>query len=225
VLFSTKVMFLEGVFLELLGTTKFLSYVNLHPYQIIRSIFYNKFNDSILTVSVDHSDDFTSLKCRTTSINLIKQNRAKEGYDIFCSESLSWPGFVEFDDVNGVILTHSATNGSYKIWDMENYELLFTIVDDRNPGISDIKISPGTLLLIYRRTFNSAGHVKFQVINVRSGELLDEWTQLLHRNKALKFVEQMDEFVLLKQEDENLLIYNVLSGVLVQRLIFFSVDP
>ena len=72
-LFSTKVMFLEGVFLELLGTTKFLSYVNLHPYQIIRSIFYNKFNDSILTVSVDHSDDFTSLKCRTTSIKHVQR--------------------------------------------------------------------------------------------------------------------------------------------------------
>lgn len=41
----------------------------------------------------------------------IRRNQLDAGYPLFESESLKWPGFVEFDDVNGKVLTYSAQDG------------------------------------------------------------------------------------------------------------------
>lgn len=38
--------------------------LNIHPDEVIRSLFYNKNNHSLITVSVYASDHFSSLKCR-----------------------------------------------------------------------------------------------------------------------------------------------------------------
>jgi hypothetical protein len=37
-----------------------------------------------------------------------RRGRPEDGFALFESESLKWPGFVEFDDVNGKVLTYSA---------------------------------------------------------------------------------------------------------------------
>jgi hypothetical protein len=49
-------------------TNKRISFLNLSPDEVIRSLFYNKNNDSLITVSVYASDHFSTLKCRTTPI-------------------------------------------------------------------------------------------------------------------------------------------------------------
>ena len=38
----------------------------------------------------------------------IRRGQPDAGFPLFESESLRWPGFVEFDDVNGKVLTYSA---------------------------------------------------------------------------------------------------------------------
>lgn len=38
----------------------------------------------------------------------IQRGQPNAGFPLFESESLKWPGFVEFDDVNGKVLTYSA---------------------------------------------------------------------------------------------------------------------
>lgn len=38
----------------------------------------------------------------------IRRGQPDAGFALFESESLKWPGFVEFDDVNGKVLTYSA---------------------------------------------------------------------------------------------------------------------
>lgn len=38
----------------------------------------------------------------------IRRGLPESGFPLFESESLRWPGFVEFDDVNGKVLTYSA---------------------------------------------------------------------------------------------------------------------
>ncbi|MFS8013168.1 hypothetical protein Hanom_Chr14g01329651 [Helianthus anomalus] len=48
------------------------------------------------------------MRCRTTKIEYIKRGQPEAGVALFESESLKWPGFVEFDDVNWKILTYSA---------------------------------------------------------------------------------------------------------------------
>jgi hypothetical protein len=56
---------------------------------------------------------------------------------LFESESLRWPGFVEFDDVNGKVLTYSAQDRIYKVFDLKNYTMLYSISDE---NVQEIKI-------------------------------------------------------------------------------------
>lgn len=138
-------------------TNQRICFLNVSPDEVIRSLFYNKNNDSLITVSVYASDNFSSLKCRSTRIEYvhlltpqpplskkkskgaesqtiwlpvpisfcllvlhvencclficfryIRRGKPDAGFALFESESLKWPGFVEFDDVNGKVLTYSA---------------------------------------------------------------------------------------------------------------------
>ncbi|KAK6121739.1 hypothetical protein DH2020_044522 [Rehmannia glutinosa] len=138
-------------------------------------------NDSLITVSVYASDNFSSLKCRTTRIG---------------SESLKWPGFVEFDDVNGKVLTYSAQDSIYKVFDLKNYTMLYSISDK---NVQEIKIS-----------------VPLKILSIEDGTVLKSFTHLLHRNKKVDFIEQFNEKLLVKQENENLQILDVRNSVLTE---------
>ena len=58
---------------------------------------------------------------------------ADAGFALFESECLKWPGFVEFDDVNGKVLTYSVLDKAYRVWDMTNYEELYVMREPRSP--------------------------------------------------------------------------------------------
>jgi len=65
---SPLFMFLINLLIVLTATNKRICYLNISPDEVIRSLFYNKNNESLITVSVYESDRFSSLKCRTTPI-------------------------------------------------------------------------------------------------------------------------------------------------------------
>ena len=65
---SPLFMFLINLLIVLTATNKRICYLNISPDEVIRSLFYNKNNESLITVSVYESDHFSSLKCRTTPI-------------------------------------------------------------------------------------------------------------------------------------------------------------
>lgn len=52
-------------------TNQRICFLNVTPDEVIRSLFYNKNNDSLITVSVYASDNFSSLKCRSTRIEYV----------------------------------------------------------------------------------------------------------------------------------------------------------
>ncbi|XP_020100667.1 uncharacterized protein LOC109718705 [Ananas comosus] len=191
-------------------TNKRLCFLNISPDEVIRSLFYNKNNDSLITVSVYASDNFSSLKCRTTPIEYIKRNRLDAGYPLFETESLKWPGFVEFDDVNGKVLTYSSQDGIYKVFDLKNYSFLYAISDK---NVQEIKISPGIMLLIFDR---SPSYVPLKILSIEDGSVLKSFNHLLHRNKKIDFIEQFNEKLLVKQENENLQILDVRNSELTE---------
>jgi WD40 repeat protein len=180
-----------------------ICFLNVSPDEVIRSLFYNKNNDSLITVSVYASDNFSSLKCRTTRIEYIRRGKPDAGFALFESESLKWPGFVEFDDVNGKVLTYSAQDSIYKVFDLKNYTMLYSISDK---NVQEIKISPGIMLLIFTKL---SGHVPLKILSIEDGTVLKSFNHLLHRNKKVDFIEQFNEKLLVKQENENLQILDV----------------
>ena len=52
-------------------TGKRLCYMNTASDEVIRSLFFNKHNQHLITVSVYSSDNYTSLRCRTTSLECV----------------------------------------------------------------------------------------------------------------------------------------------------------
>lgn len=56
---------------SLAETKQRICFLNVSPDELIRSLFYNKNNESLITVSVYASDNFSSLKCRTTRIEFV----------------------------------------------------------------------------------------------------------------------------------------------------------
>jgi hypothetical protein len=69
-----------------------------------------------------------------------------------------------------------------------------------------ICISPGIMLLILNR---SSGYVPLKILSIEDGTILKDFKHLLHRNKKVDFIEQFNEKLLVKQENENLQILDV----------------
>ena len=136
---------LSGVCAAFRGKKR-LAFLNTTPDEVIRSLFFNKTSQSVITVSVYREDNFASLKCRNTrtpahthaqrvraslsllliavlcvclvvraALEYIRRGQPDAGFPIFTTECLKWPGFVEFDDVNGKVLTYSAPDHVYKV--------------------------------------------------------------------------------------------------------------
>ena len=133
------------------------------------------------------------------------------GYPLFESESLCWPGFVEFDDVNGKVLTYSAQDKAYKIWDLHNYRPLYTIED---ADIHEIKISPGIMLVIFHKKPDQ-NSIPLFIRSIETGEILKKFSHIL-KVKKIDFIEQFNEKLLIKQEHEDLQIIDVRSGEVVR---------
>ena len=70
-------------------TNERLCYLNVKDDEVVRSLFYNKNNETLITVSVYATDNFSSLKCRSTPLEFIRRGKPEEGgMAIFEEESL-----------------------------------------------------------------------------------------------------------------------------------------
>ncbi|TQD96219.1 hypothetical protein C1H46_018128 [Malus baccata] len=66
--------------------------------------------------------------------------------------------------------------------------------------------SPGIMLLIFTK---ASSHVPLKILSIEDGTVLKSFNHLLHRNKKVDFIEQFNEKLLVKQENENLQILDV----------------
>ena len=62
------------------------------------------------------------------------------------------------------------------------------------------------MLLIFRRV---SGYVPLKILSIEDGRVLKSFNHLLHRSKKLDFIEQFNEKLLVKQENEDLQIIDV----------------
>ena len=186
--------------------------LNTDATEVVRSLFHNKANSTLITVAVHAVDQYSSLRCRSNPLSQLRAGVTDTGTALFTTESLRWPGFVEFDDVNGKVVTYSADVSMYKVWQMsEPSSVLYSLDGQR---IDEIKISPGIMLLVLSRG-DSTGHVPLRLLSIETGETLVELEQPIVAGKKMEFVEQFNEKLLLKQEDSPLKIIDLLTRSVV----------
>ncbi|CAA7052110.1 unnamed protein product [Microthlaspi erraticum] len=108
-------------------------------------------------------------------------------------------------------LTYSAQDSVYKVFDLNNYSMLYYSISDKS--VQEIKISPGIMLLTFKR---ATSHVPLQILSIEDGTVLKSFNHLLHKKKKVDFIEQFNEKLLVKQENENLQILDVRNAEQIQ---------
>ena len=71
----------------------------------IYTLFKYRLNRLLLN-NATYQSSWADCSCR-----YVRRNELDAGFPIFESESLKWPGFVEFDSVNGKALIYAAQEG------------------------------------------------------------------------------------------------------------------
>ncbi len=62
------------------------------------------------------------------------------------------------------------------------------------------------MLLIFDK---AQSHVPLKILSIEEGSVLKAFNHLLHHNKKVDFIEQFNEKLLVKQENENMQILDV----------------
>ena len=82
--------------------------------------------------------------------------------------------------------------------------------------------SPGIMLLIYAK---ASSHVPLKILSIEDGTVLKSFSHLLYRNKKVDFIEQFNEKLLVKQENENLQILDVSNFLLYVHCVYMILHP
>ncbi|GLJ54575.1 hypothetical protein SUGI_1172210 [Cryptomeria japonica] len=187
-------------------TNKRLCYLNLNPHEQIRRLYYNKENNSLITMS-DPAPDRFSNKYRTTSLEYIRRAQPDGGFALFEGEKL-----LMLDSINGKAITFSAQDHTYKVFDLKNYTVLYSISDKE---IEDIKITSGMMLLISKRT-TCGSSLPLKILSIEDGKVLKSFHHALLPNKKVHFVELLHGKILLEQENECLQLIDIQSEKMIE---------
>lgn len=125
-----------------------VSIVNKSAKEMIRSIFLNYANQSLFIVSIKQVFQVSRMKCRSIPLEDLKSgDRLKlKGRKIFEQFVLQYPDFIEFDDLNGKIVTRHSREMAYRIWNISNYDLCYVL---KHEFLHEFKICNGIMLLIF----------------------------------------------------------------------------
>ncbi|KAH0486414.1 MAG: uncharacterized protein KVP18_001595 [Porospora cf. gigantea A] len=174
----------------------------------IRSLSYNKRNDTLI-VAWNNS-------CNSKGLGVFVADRydiAVHGLLRFSSKArrfenfhILYPGFLEFEDFNGRLVTSTSENHLFTFWDMESYEPVFS---ESNEDYIEMRISRGTVALFENLHEYRLG---VRLCRLKDGmRIVDTCVNLLPGHD-LTFLELCGCFLLTKQEGANLRVHNLLSG-------------
>ena len=199
------------VFKRLKWTLKQFGYLNHKPQEIIRSLFHNQSAAAIVIVSVYPVDKKSVLRCRSIPVNEVEQGNFHKSTPILDKEMLEYPGWIELCEVNSRILTHTSENDTYRVWSLRDYTFLFEIKNhDSEEKLLDVKASPGFLLLLHDSTSPDMNGVKKQRITLLD---IDDGRELYvlnhHVTTKIELVEQFCDSILIKEQDQDLIIHNI----------------
>ena len=206
----------------------------------IRSIIYNKNNNTLIIMYLKKTDKFSKLFCRFIEIDSLKSSNIISK-NLFENDMSSFPGFIEVDTVNKFILTFCHSKSRFRLWNMEDYSLNYTFTDS---NINEIKLSPGLLTITYqseKSSFNEMAAIgllrrlirrKFKKRKNNLTKLKESymsWENTIKiktlniKNKKIfstlnipilekiEFIEQLNQYIFIKEESKNCKILDCLT--------------
>ena len=108
------------IYLLYTGDLSIYCYINRSEDEEIQSLFYNKLNDSFIVCA---SFNNQVLKVRYITLSCIQVGISK-GVDILTTESIKFPGWLEYDDQENRILTfnHNTELIMYLFYDFTGFK-------------------------------------------------------------------------------------------------------
>ena len=183
-----------------------------HPNKLAKSISLNLANGSLLIVYLMRDSNIAELKCAKIMLQNLKEYlegsvgiNCLEIEDIFKTENLSSPAFVEFDEFNNKIITRNSLS-TYKVWNMKDFKLVFEMTDRR---IDEIRTADGIFLTI--RSQDTHEKLLLSIYEIGTGKLVINYEISLIPMVELEILEIFDKVLLLKQAGSNSLIVNLIN--------------
>ena len=131
--------------------------------ECIKSIYYNKKINQVIVSSLSKSSTYHFLSSYIININKLKSvitiknedgliiidyeniNNKNVRTKMFNIPDISFPGFFEFDYINGMLLVFDGKE-EINIYRLSDYNMIFNKID---PKIEDVKLSPERLVISY----------------------------------------------------------------------------
>lgn len=179
-----------------------------HDFEQVRSMFLNQSNDSLIIVTIKASEGYSQLRCRSFTLSGIEA-RTNHSLELFTSEELKVPGFVEFDDCNKKVMTRCARTKIFKLWSLYDYSLLFCISDSI---VQEVRLTCSLLLLIYPPLETA---LPMKLVSAEDGKFLNAYELPTINGSSIELVELFGMHLVFKQKDSQLLIYNLLHRTFV----------
>ena len=89
--------------------------------------------------------------------------------EIFTSEDILYPGYIEFDEPTWMAVTKTSYPPSLKIWSLKNYKLMYSLPPDEAEFAFEVRFAKGLVILIKKINEFS---VSFDVVDPCTGVLL-----------------------------------------------------
>lgn len=172
--------------------------------QPIRALYINKVNSTLILVTLRGQHN-SRLICYSYPLDDLNTQQA-----LFQDEDIRTPGFIEFDDVNQVILTRSPSSRVYSIWSMKDYSMLYRVSE---ASIEEVRLTTDVLLNIYSPIGNK---LPLKLCSVRDGTLINAFYMQLKPRRCIELIELFNEHLLFKQFFEPLVIYNLLTDTYIK---------
>ncbi|KAK9173190.1 hypothetical protein CmeUKMEL1_06405 [Cryptosporidium meleagridis] len=184
---------------------KILCILNRSPSETIRSLFYNKMNNTIV-IAFHH--DPSMLNCTIFNVQdvMLKRNISSNIGKEFQQIKVGNPGFIEFDDGNGRIVVADPQNDYFTFWDMSNYNKLYQI---KGQNFLEMRISDGTVVFFRQPSYST---IEAHLCNISNGEYLEKTIVKLRSSLDIQFLELHREYLLLKQESCSIRVWNLLTN-------------
>ena len=206
-----------------LPTQRLLRTVNLHEEDVMRSVFYNRHRQELITVSVQWQHENSFLHCRSTPLSALVASPplslphfSLRSSPLLSDESLVYPGFVEFDDLNGILLSYSRDASLYKLWRLSDYSVCW----QRQGGphhIREVKTCPGMILLVEARVGRLQ---RLSVVECESGAEVGRISHMMTSDDEAEceYIELFNHFVVVKERHQPLVILDLLHPQAPRRI-------
>ncbi|CAI2366255.1 unnamed protein product [Moneuplotes crassus] len=224
--FEIKELLKIGPYLITLNTNKIAHVYNRYEQKLvgilnadllwdIKTLMYNAVRKSIIVIYVKRQPEgSTSIRrkaiqcCEISIENFGHLCDSKKFKDIFTSEEILYPGYIEFDEPTSMAVTKTSEPSSLKIWSLKNYKLMYSLPPDEATYAFEVRFAKGLVILIKKVNDES---VSFDVVDPSTGILLKSFSVVYNPEHSLSCIEFFDPFIIFKQEDSEVRLIDVVE--------------